>query len=282
MLSAALKCHELATGSLKGREIWDTRWFWSGLVEVELAAALWLFSELHARVIRLLLVLMFLGFFEVSLYQGFKGAPSCGCFGKVSVPPWWMVPLDGLTLVALVLWRPPQDALSADQKSLSLILSLWLVLGVPAWFAAHHYSPGGVHRDLRRDRRLSTQVALTSKNPPQKEILESLRNATGLNVTIADELAVRPPNYGEVQLLAVPACSVMEWIAQKEKRGAEWHKIKDGYELRPVAWWKRVNAVAISVVFMLAFLTSWRIATAIRSRRTTGESSEKKKGATHV
>jgi hypothetical protein len=86
-----------------------------GFPRLEIAAAgvngalgLWLlsgFSRPHAWVAAC-------GYFGllsgITFVMGLLGRPSCGCFGRVDVSPWWVFALDVLVVAALVVVRPPE------------------------------------------------------------------------------------------------------------------------------------------------------------------------------
>jgi len=86
--------------------------------------------------------------------------------------------------------------------------------------------------ELRRDRRLAVLVIVGGDKPKLEEILQSLRGATGLLLTVADNLADHEPDFGKVNLGAHPrAWQVMEMVAHRQLRNGRWEKTENGYRL---------------------------------------------------
>jgi hypothetical protein len=71
-----------------------------------LSLAAWLLSGKQSSGSWLVAVANFSGFAVVSFYQGWIGQSSCGCFGRLSVSPWYAFGLDSVIVVALVFYRP--------------------------------------------------------------------------------------------------------------------------------------------------------------------------------
>jgi hypothetical protein len=95
------------------------------LVQFEIALALWLFSGWRPRVAKWVAVGVFTLFALLSLSAALAGQPSCGCFGKLVVNPWWTFAFD--LLVAGVLSALPAPASAAIPIRLWPIL--WLIGG---------------------------------------------------------------------------------------------------------------------------------------------------------
>ena len=76
------------------------------LIEAEVVLAIWLVSGLYPRIAWLAALLTFTLFAAASLYLGIAGRPSCGCFGKLEVNPWYTFGVDTLAVAALCYWRP--------------------------------------------------------------------------------------------------------------------------------------------------------------------------------
>ncbi len=66
----------------------------------------WMIVGLWPRVSWWLAVGCFLVFLGVSLDRGLAGASSCGCFGTLSIPPWYMVAVDSVAVISLWCAQP--------------------------------------------------------------------------------------------------------------------------------------------------------------------------------
>jgi hypothetical protein len=113
-------------------------WFFSprwqvALIEGETLLGLWLLSGLAMRWAWLLAQVGFILLAGVSLYLALAGKPSCGCFGKLTISPWYTFGLDVAAVAALWYWRPTASSLSTslgDSPNRLLRPSLYLVSGV--------------------------------------------------------------------------------------------------------------------------------------------------------
>ena len=141
LVAAALKGHQLATEPVAGRGLLDSRWFLIGVIEFEILFGLWLWGGLSPGPTWLAALLSFAVLFGVSLWKALSGDASCGCFGNLSVNPWYTLALDFGAILALVRWRPagakPRYPLGSRAFSIRLvaIVVIWLVVGVPAVLA---------------------------------------------------------------------------------------------------------------------------------------------------
>src|SRR5947209_5245125 len=66
LVAALAKGHELATAPVADKDIWTSRWFLIGVVELELFLGLWLVSGLYARAARYVALTCFTAFLVVS------------------------------------------------------------------------------------------------------------------------------------------------------------------------------------------------------------------------
>ena len=106
LAAAALKVHQAMTDSLGAGWILSGRTLLVLEIQFEIILGLWLLSGLHRRLSWAAAVMCFGLFACVSFYKGASGASSCGCFGKITVPPWVTLILDVVILFALVSYRP--------------------------------------------------------------------------------------------------------------------------------------------------------------------------------
>lgn len=107
MVAAVLKGYQLLTEPVVDNGIWTYRPLLILQVELELALGIWLLSGLFVKSAWLVSVACFAFFAAITLYKGFAGARSCGCFGSVHVNPWiTLIVVDLPVVVALNLFRP--------------------------------------------------------------------------------------------------------------------------------------------------------------------------------
>src|SRR5262249_25557508 len=69
----------------------------------------------------------------ISLYLALAGQPSCGCFGKLALNPWYTFGLDVAAVAALWYWRPRASSVRAspgDSPARLLRPVLYLASGV--------------------------------------------------------------------------------------------------------------------------------------------------------
>jgi hypothetical protein len=111
LAAAALKGHELATGPVVEQGLLTSRWFLTIAVEFELALGLCLLGGLWKRAVRAVALACFVGFAGLTAYKTWHGDASCGCFGRVSIPPQYTLVLDVAVVVALLAWRPRREEL---------------------------------------------------------------------------------------------------------------------------------------------------------------------------
>ena len=83
-------------------------WLLIALAQIEVVLGVWLVSGLYPRTAKSVAITCFAAFCGVSLYQVLSGEPSCGCFGRVSVNPRYVLLLD--FFVVVVLWASPWEA----------------------------------------------------------------------------------------------------------------------------------------------------------------------------
>jgi hypothetical protein len=76
------------------------------LATIELIGAVVLLVHRPGAVIWATCILAFVAFACISGFHAWNGAPTCGCFGKLAVPPIWTLALD-LAIVATLLAFPP-------------------------------------------------------------------------------------------------------------------------------------------------------------------------------
>jgi hypothetical protein len=145
LAAAALKGYQLATEPVANKDLFSYRWSLALQTEFELFLGLWLLSGLCRRFLWLVALACFLFFCGVTLYKALSGEVSCGCFGQVSVNPWYTLILDVGCAVALAVFRPnlrqPQPVRHGAARLLVAAVLL-LAIGGPLGVAMATYTPG--------------------------------------------------------------------------------------------------------------------------------------------
>jgi hypothetical protein len=137
--AAALKAYALWTDPVPAVSLFTSPRWQIALIELETLLGLWLLIGLYPRGAWLAAVVAFSLLAGVSLYLGLIGQPSCGCFGKVAINPWYTFALDVVAVTALWHWRPRPASLPmwlGDFSAHSLRPSLYLASGVTVMLAA--------------------------------------------------------------------------------------------------------------------------------------------------
>lgn len=148
LAAAALKVHELATGPVAETNWLTSRWLLIGVVELEFLLVAWLISGAYARPLWSVTLAVFVIFAGVSLYKAVVGDPSCGCFGRISVNPWYTLIFDLCAISGLLVWRPTNRELNANRIRLAPVFLVAALVGIPAAgfmseFSAGHVSVSG-------------------------------------------------------------------------------------------------------------------------------------------
>lgn len=149
LAAAGLKAHQLSTSPVIGKGLLNQRWFLAALTEFELVLGVWLLSGLYRRLAWAVTVACFLAFTAAAFQKGLAGESSCGCFGKLPVPPWVMLIVDVFAVAMLVYWRPDlRRPAAAVVKHFRLRLAgsagLAAAAGIPIALAMAAYQPGAI------------------------------------------------------------------------------------------------------------------------------------------
>ena len=116
---------------------------------VETAAGFWCWCGVWRRGAWAAAVLLFLTFAGVSLFRGWAGHQSCGCFGTLRVDPWWTLALDVGVLVALLVWHPQRSEPGATKfRLMGAGVLLLLLLAAVGWLSVRN-RPAWLHADGR-------------------------------------------------------------------------------------------------------------------------------------
>ena len=87
LMTAAMKCRQLATQPDLSKGLLHARWFNIAVVEFELAFGIWSLAGLMPKLTWLVSVGCFPTFASVSFYKDMSGETSCGCFGAAPINP---------------------------------------------------------------------------------------------------------------------------------------------------------------------------------------------------
>jgi hypothetical protein len=146
--AAGLKSHQLLTEPSPERGLEGPRWFRLGLVEVELWSGLWLLAGLRPHMTWRLALAGFSCFAGVALFKAWAGEASCGCFGRVSVHPWYVLAVDAAAVGGLLMCRPVAGHRGPSRNPARLaILLLAAPVGLGVAVGALRFNPGKVTPD---------------------------------------------------------------------------------------------------------------------------------------
>ncbi|GHT23051.1 hypothetical protein FACS189419_06470 [Planctomycetales bacterium] len=146
LTAALLKAHQLATVLILGEGFLHHRGFNLFVVEFELFFGIWLLFGLLPKLTWLATTALFLLFALVSFYKAISGEASCGCFGNVTVNPWFTTVFDLLIIGLLSVFHPlnmsfqMKEAVSEiaavlKPQKLYLPAAVWLLVAVPVSLA---------------------------------------------------------------------------------------------------------------------------------------------------
>lgn len=103
LTAAVLKFQDYSLDSVGRSAFLSSARLYVAVLVAEAGLGLWLLTGRAARALWLTAFLFFLGLAFVSLHLALTGHPSCGCFGKWMVSPWYSFGLDLLAVAALTL-----------------------------------------------------------------------------------------------------------------------------------------------------------------------------------
>jgi hypothetical protein len=203
LVAAGLKCHQLATEPILEKTWLDARWLLMLTVEFELFFGLWLLSNNLPKLTWLTALGCFSTFTCISLWKAISGYASCGCFGTVHVNPWYTSTLDVTFVSALLIWRPCHFLLSTNGRWIrdvggkhfislsqffrraSVVLLVWLTLGLPAVYVMGSFSTAMLSEDgviLGESNCVSLEPEKwVDKRFPLFPFIEDAANATSVN-----------------------------------------------------------------------------------------------------
>lgn len=150
LAACALKVQQLSTEPVDGKGFLGYRPFLILEAEIELLLGLWLVSGLCKRLTWAMSLVCFLAFSGLTLHKALAGEPSCGCFGKLQINPWYTLILDVCVIALLLKFRPdlkrPQPASRPTLRFAIFALAL-LAAGIPSAIAMATYTPATLADD---------------------------------------------------------------------------------------------------------------------------------------
>lgn len=105
LIAAALKVHGLIFVEPINAATQLPQWVGWILVPGEVALGLWLLSGLQRRTTSIVALIAFSSFASFSLFAALRGERSCGCFGQITVSPWFTFLVDLMAIAAICWWR---------------------------------------------------------------------------------------------------------------------------------------------------------------------------------
>jgi hypothetical protein len=237
IVAALLKAYYVATNDPLIVTWRENRWIQLALVIYEVLLALILVCGWYAPIVRYLGLATFFVYFEVALYEALiSGRPTCSCFGALNLSPWWAVVADIGSILLLAVWKPffcrfePREWLRLGLAGLAAVGGL-----VPVIHAIIEYAPLGPVAELRKDERLNGHMDLVKNNATGKDVIEAVRQASGLELSWHPRLPVESVNLGYMQIRKGRPWALLEHLARKMPEPARWRQVKGGYYLAPAS-----------------------------------------------
>jgi hypothetical protein len=103
-----------------------------GLIGLETILALWLLSGMAADWGRIVSLVCFAVFFGAAAAHALTGESTCGCMGRLPVPPWLAALVDLAAIGLLYRWRPRGSSTPHSCEGRPLFLFGHLVFAVVA------------------------------------------------------------------------------------------------------------------------------------------------------
>jgi hypothetical protein len=116
ILAAGLKLYGMAVEPVGRAGIFSEPWVQTLIIEWEIALGVWLLSRANRGLAWLVATATFLAFAGFSLWQGWIGQTSCGCFGVIRVDPWAALTIDVFALSLLALSFKPTFSTETPQQ----------------------------------------------------------------------------------------------------------------------------------------------------------------------
>ena len=135
LVTALLKLYSLIAAPFEPQFLLPHRWQHLVLIEVEVALGVWLLSGQALRAAKVAGIAFFALAAWASIYLGWIGEESCGCFGKVRASPWIALAVDlGCLTVLFFVRGSPSDRFVSVFKSfgVQVVLGACVILGLGA------------------------------------------------------------------------------------------------------------------------------------------------------
>jgi hypothetical protein len=84
---------------------------------------------------------------------------------------------------------------------------------------------------LKHDPRLQVKLKVQLQQPKVKELVDEIAKATGLTLSLADNVPTSQPAYEKMTWQNLPAWAAMKQVAQATIVAGKWEKTDSGYRL---------------------------------------------------
>lgn len=123
LTAAGFKAHALWTDPNPPLSVFSSPRWQLAFIEIETLLGFWLLSGISPPTVWIASLGVFSFLAGVSFFLATLGLLSCGCFGKVTINPWYTSTIDLLAIAALCYWRPKNQPFSVLIRE-TMIVSL--------------------------------------------------------------------------------------------------------------------------------------------------------------
>ena len=111
---------------------------------------------------------------------------------------------------------------------------------------------------LALDPRLQATACVNGQSMTLPRLLPVIREATLLEILVPHDLCDTEQNLGNFTQCGIPAWSLMEWIADKQRHPVRWKRTNHGYRLESHAAWNSEKLGPCLAVASAALLLLFR------------------------
>jgi hypothetical protein len=112
--AGVLKCFGLGVNPVAPSGVFSSPAFQIGLIQVEVVLGVWLLWGRNPISSWISALVTFTSFTIVSFYLGWLGQSSCGCFGALSIHPWYAFCVDMAAVLTLLASKPGLTEVPGD------------------------------------------------------------------------------------------------------------------------------------------------------------------------
>lgn len=120
LAAAGLKLNGMAVDPVGRMGLFTLPAFQVAVVQFEIFLSIWLLSGQQPLGSWVTAFGVFTVFAGVTAYQGWIGRASCGCFGQLSMSPWYAFGIDVAILLGLILGRPDLESVRRQPRRILL------------------------------------------------------------------------------------------------------------------------------------------------------------------